>query len=57
MGPLHIIPPLGLDDFINCTTHRDIADVHEAYRRYLWDKWAADAEAILSARCRINSNE
>lgn len=32
--------PIGdLTPFVNCTTHKDIADVHEAYRQAMIDKW------------------
>lgn len=43
------LPDIGLTSFANCAAHKEkgisykhLADVHEAYRRYLVDRWNGD---------------
>jgi hypothetical protein len=36
------LPSIGLTNFVNCTTYKDVDDVHLAYQLVLNDKWDND---------------
>lgn len=50
VSQLNLIPDNGLISFVNCTNFKDIANVHEAYRVALNDKWEKDFNKGLNVK-------